>query len=121
MKNLIKLFLIVTTFVFSLKSIAGERERIVQKFFLNSLCHNFQDTTFIKNYIAANKIAFLYANPNLASKTKIRIPKNVMITTIKRSGNFEYGDFSVSSTKNFKGWFLISDLQGIIFTPPKTN
>jgi hypothetical protein len=121
MKNLIKLFLIIITFIFFLKSIAREREAIVQKFSFTSLYHNFQDTAFIRNYIAANKIGFLYAKPNLASKTKIRIPKNVGITTIRRSGNFEYGDFSVSSNKSYKGWFLISDLQGIIFTPPKTN
>lgn len=80
-----------------------------------------QDTMFIKNYIAANKTAYLYAKPDSASKTKIRIPQNVMITTIQRSGKFEYGDFSVSSTKTFKGWFLISDLKGMMLTPPKDN
>ena len=102
-------------------SIAGQRKFITQENLFDSPYHNFQDTAFIKNYIVGNKVAYLYDKPNLASKTKIKIPKNVMITTIRRSGNFEYGDFSVSSTKSFKGWFLVSDLKGIMFAPPKTN
>lgn len=76
MKGLIKLFLIGITLIPFLNSIAGQS---------GAVCYDFQDTTFIKNYIAADKISYLYATPNLNSKTKIRIPKNVMITTINKS------------------------------------
>lgn len=121
MKNLIKLFLFLITSFSFLNSNAKQSENSATKNLNCVSYYNFQDTAFIKNYLLANKIAYLYAKPNLASKTKIRIPKNVMITTINRSGNFEYGDFSVSSNKSFRGWFLISDLQGIIFTPFKVD
>lgn len=121
MKNLIKLFAIAITCTSSLTSIAAQPEIVTMKIPPTSRNHNFQDTIFIKNYLRGNKVAYVYANPNATSKTKIKIPKNVMITTITRSGNFEYGSFDVSSTKTYKGWFLISDLQEIRFTPPKID
>ena len=79
------------------------------------------DTIFIKNYITANKKSYLYSRPNIASKTKIKIPNDVMITTINKSGNFEYGSFSISSNKNYRGGFLVTDLKGIGLTPPIIN
>ena len=120
MKNLIKVFLIGLISIFSMKAIAWHKESIKPENSFKALRYNFQDTIFIKNYVCT-KTAYLYSKPNLASKTKIKIPKNVMITTINRSGDFEYGDFSVSSNKSFRGWFLKSDLQSMFLSPPKTH
>ena len=106
MKKLIKPFLIGIVIIIPLFTVAQQK-------------HKFQDTAFIKSYIPSNKISYLYSEPNVAAKTKIRIPHNIFITTIRKSGNFEYGDFSVSSTKKFKGWFMVSDLKKIVMTPPK--
>jgi hypothetical protein len=80
---------------------------------------NFKDTIFIKNYFPTEKVSYLYSKPNISAKTKIKIPPKVMVTTINKSGNFEYGDFSVSSNKSYRGWFLVSHLQRVVFTPPK--
>ena len=113
-----KLLLIVIISISSLKSMASQRQALTSEIIFSAVRQSFQDTTFIKNYVSANKSGYLYSKPNLSSKTKIKIPQNVMITTINRNGKFEYGDFNISSTKKFKGWFLISDLKGITFTPP---
>jgi hypothetical protein len=78
------------------------------------------DTVFFRNYIC-ERTAYLYLKPSLNSRTKTRIPKNVGITTINESGEFEYGSFNVSSNKSFKGWFLKTDLKRLLFTPPKTD
>ena len=78
-----------------------------------------QDTVFIKNYVIRNSNSYLYIKPNLKAKSKVRIPTNVTITTINKSGNFEYGNFNVSSNKSYRGWFLVTDLNGITFSPPK--
>lgn len=121
MKNLIRPFLIGSAFIYSVNLLAGEKGIVIETNLSNSSYQNLQDTDFIKNYIVGNEVAYLYTKPNLASKTKIKIPNNVGITTIKKSGNLEYGSFNVSSTKSYKGWFLISDLKSIMFTPPKVD
>ena len=118
MKILVKNLLIGIFLTISLLTIASKIKPGNGKNSTGIVWENFQDTIFIKNYVC-NKTAYLYSKPNLASRTKIRIPKNVMITTINKSGDFEYGDFDVSSNKTFRGWFLKSDLQIISFAPPK--
>ena len=113
-----KLLVIALIIISSLKSTAAQRQALASEILFGADGMSFQDTTFFKSYVAANKSGYLYSKPNLSSKTKVKLPGKTMITTINRVGKFEYGDFSVSSTKKYRGWFLITDLKSITLTPP---
>jgi hypothetical protein len=115
-----KIFLVGYIPIILLSSMTWQKKCIKPKYCFDVFHRKFQDTNFIKNYFTFNKNTYLYTKPNLNSKTKIKVPNNVMITTINKSGQFEYGKFNVSSTKSFRGWFLISDLQVMKLTPPKS-
>lgn len=104
----------------SLSSLSRQIKLTRQEHPPTGLKQGLEDTIFIRNYIC-KKTAYLYSKPSLSAKTKTKIPKTVMITTINESGDFEYGNFNVSSNKSFTGWFLKSDLQSLSFTPPKTD
>ena len=120
MKKYIAPILITLITTFSLSSVSRQNRLANQEDPITRPNQNLEDTIFIRNYFC-KKTAYLYSKPSLSFKTKIKIPKNVGITTINESGNFEFGNFNVSSNKTFRGWFLKSDLQSLSFTPPKTN
>ncbi len=115
-----KIFLVSLISIVLLSSMTWQKKCINPKYCFDASHCNFQDTNFIKNYFTFSKNTYLYTKPNLNTKTKIKVPNNVMITTINKSGKFEYGNFNVSSTKSFRGWFLISDLEVMKLTPPKS-
>ena len=121
MGQLIKFILLsITTFSVQVSK-AGQNEH-VEKTTFHFIYYNYQnDTTFYGNYIAASKKAYLYSKPNLISKTKTKFPQKVWLNVTKKSGDFVYGEFNISSTESFKGWFRLSDLKAISFTAPKTN
>ena len=120
MKKYIAFILIALSLTFLLSSVSHQNNLTKTENLITNPKKNLEDTLFIRNYVC-KKTAYLYSKPTLSSKTKIKIPKQVGITTINESGDFEYGNFNISSNKSFRGWFLKSDLQSLSLTPPKTN
>ena len=118
MKQSIKFILLAFTTLSVQVSKAAQYEPEVKQ---TALYVYLQDTAFFHNYIAATKEVYLYSNPDLTSKTKTKLPQDVALSVTKKSGDFVYGKFSISSNKSFKGWFLLSDLKEILFTAPKIN
>lgn len=80
-----------------------------------------QETSFVGNYMAKGNKVFVYEKPNSKFKTTTKLPKNIFMLTSKKSGDFVYGEFELSTNKKIKGWFKLKDLKEIFFVPPVTK
>lgn len=120
MKRTIQITLTAFT---SFSFLTVKAENFKSKFSRPEINHfnNLQDTPFYSNYTAAIENAYMYSKPDSNSKTKIKFPTDVALSVTKKSGNFVFGKFSISSNRSYKGWFLLKDLNEIRFTPPKIS
>lgn len=77
-----------------------------------------QDESFNGNYMAKFKKVCMYSKADSTSKTKIKMSDNILLIVTKKSGEFVYGEFSVSSDKSYSGWFRLKDLTEVKMVAP---
>jgi len=62
---------------------------------------------------------YFFTTPDSAAKSSSILLKNTLVEVYKINGSYAYAAYTLDSAKAERGWLKLSDINKILFTPPK--